>query len=79
MNSKYVSNIYVGSDGKLHKVIGGADTVLNFSSAKTLNKKLIGSGNSNSANSFNASIIPNYNKLSNYNSTYDYHKINSSN
>ena len=32
MNSKYVSNIYVGTDGKLHKVIGGADTVLPFSS-----------------------------------------------
>ena len=30
MNSKYVSNIYVGEDGKLHKVIGGADTVLPF-------------------------------------------------
>ena len=27
-----VSDIYVGSDGKLHKVIGGADSVLPFSS-----------------------------------------------
>ena len=27
-----VSNIYVGSDGKLHKVVGGADTALNFNS-----------------------------------------------
>ena len=35
MNSKYVSNIYVGTDGKLHKVIGGADTVLPFSSGLT--------------------------------------------
>lgn len=26
-----VSDIYVGDDGNLHKVIGGADTVLNFS------------------------------------------------
>lgn len=31
-NSSLVSNIYVGSDGKLHKVQGGADTVLPFSS-----------------------------------------------
>lgn len=26
-----VSDIYVGEDKKLHKIIGGADTVLNFS------------------------------------------------
>lgn len=32
LNNSLVSNIYVGSDGKLHKVIGGADTVLPFSS-----------------------------------------------
>lgn len=30
--SSLVSDIYVGSDGKLHKTKGGADTVLNFSS-----------------------------------------------
>ena len=30
--SSLVSNIYVGSDGKLHKVQGGADSVLPFSS-----------------------------------------------
>lgn len=30
INSSLVSNIYVGSDGKLHKVQGGADTVLPF-------------------------------------------------
>lgn len=32
VHSSLVSNIYVGSDGKLHKVQGGADTVLPFSS-----------------------------------------------
>ncbi len=32
VNSSLVSNIYVGSDGKLHKVQGGADSVLPFSS-----------------------------------------------
>ena len=31
-NSSLVSDIYVGEDKKLHKVIGGADTVLPFSS-----------------------------------------------
>ena len=31
-----VSNIYVGSDGKLHKVVGGADTALNFNSNVTI-------------------------------------------
>lgn len=32
VNSSLVSDIYVGDDGKLHKVVGGADTVLPFSS-----------------------------------------------
>ena len=32
LNSSFVSNIYVGNDGKLHKVQGGADSVLPFSS-----------------------------------------------
>lgn len=32
INSNMVENIYVGTDGKLHKVQGGADTVLPFSS-----------------------------------------------
>ena len=32
VNNSFVSNIYVGSDGKLHKVQGGADSVLPFSS-----------------------------------------------
>lgn len=32
LNNSFVSNIYVGSDGKLHKVQGGADSVLPFSS-----------------------------------------------
>lgn len=31
VNSSLVSDIYVGDDKKLHKIIGGADTVLNFS------------------------------------------------
>ena len=31
-NSSLVSNIYVGEDGKLHKVQGGADSVLPFNS-----------------------------------------------
>lgn len=31
-NNSLVSDVYVGDDGKLHKVIGGADTVLNFKS-----------------------------------------------
>ena len=30
-NNDFVSSIYVGSDCKLHKVVGGADTALNFS------------------------------------------------
>ena len=34
LNASLVSDIYVGDDDKLHKVIGGADTVLNFSSFK---------------------------------------------
>ena len=34
LNNSFVSNIYVGSDGKLHKVQGGADSVLPFSSIK---------------------------------------------
>lgn len=29
-NSSLVSDIYIGDDGNLHKVIGGADTVLPF-------------------------------------------------
>lgn len=33
-NSSLISDIYVGTDGKLHKTKGGADTVLNFSSGK---------------------------------------------
>lgn len=36
VNSSLVSDIYVGSDGKLHKIIGGADTVLPFSSGGTV-------------------------------------------
>lgn len=32
VNSSLVSDIYVGDDGNLHKVVGGADTVLPFSS-----------------------------------------------
>ena len=32
VNSSLVANIYVGEDGKLHKVQGGADSVLPFSS-----------------------------------------------
>ena len=35
VNRNFVSNIYVGDDGKLHKVQGGADSVLPFSSIKT--------------------------------------------
>lgn len=31
LNNNLVANIYVGADGKLHKVQGGADTVLPFS------------------------------------------------
>lgn len=30
LNSSLVSDIYVGNDGNLHKVVGGADTVLPF-------------------------------------------------
>ena len=30
LNDNLVSNIYVGTDGKLHKVQGGADTVIPF-------------------------------------------------
>ena len=35
LNNSFVSNIYVGDDGKLHKVQGGADSVLPFSSLYT--------------------------------------------
>lgn len=34
VNSNLVADIYVGDDGKLHKVIGGADTVLPFNNKK---------------------------------------------
>ena len=34
LNNSFVSNIYVGKDGKLHKVQGGADSVLPFSNFK---------------------------------------------
>lgn len=34
LNNSFVSNVYVGDDGKLHKVQGGADSVLPFSSIK---------------------------------------------
>ena len=34
VNNSFVSNIYVGNDGKLHKVQGDADSVLPFSSNK---------------------------------------------
>ena len=49
-NSSLVSNIYVGSDGKLHKVQGGADSVLPFSSkvkdfSTTLGCEIQGGGN----------------------------------
>lgn len=30
LNADFVKNIYVGDDGKLHKVQGGADSVINF-------------------------------------------------
>ena len=30
LNNSFVSNIYVGNDGKLHKIQGGADSVLPF-------------------------------------------------
>jgi len=33
-SKKYISNIYVGTGGKLHTVKGGADTALNFSNVK---------------------------------------------
>lgn len=33
-NSSFISNLYIGDDGNLHKVQGGADTVLPFSSCK---------------------------------------------
>ena len=31
LNNSFISNIYVDNDGKLHKVQGGADSVLPFS------------------------------------------------
>ena len=36
LSNNLVSNIYVGTDGKLHKVQGGADTVLPFSGLKLI-------------------------------------------
>ena len=51
MNSKYVSNIYVGSDGKLHKVIGGADTVLPFKGGYQIKEFIVVQNMALSANS----------------------------
>ena len=43
INDNFVSNIYVNqTDGKLHKVQGGADTALNFSSINIDNLIFIG-------------------------------------
>lgn len=43
-----VSNIYVGTDGKLHKVQGGADSVLPFS-GKTVKTVFVGANGNTSA------------------------------
>ena len=40
LHQSLVSNIYVGDDGKLHKVQGGADTVLPFSSDSSFYEKI---------------------------------------
>ena len=47
VNSSFVSNIYVGSDGKLHKVQGGADSVLPFSKKVIFTARGILSDNAN--------------------------------
>lgn len=41
LNSRLVSDIYVGDDGKLHKVQGGADSVLPFRSNHSINVDLL--------------------------------------
>lgn len=46
VNNSFISNIYVGSDGKLHKVQGGADSVLPFSNSFK-NIKLVENSNLN--------------------------------
>lgn len=46
LNSSLVSDIYVGEDKKLHKIIGGADTVLNFSNGSVFEGNLEIIGNS---------------------------------
>lgn len=43
LNNSFVSNIYVGKDGKLHKVQGGADSVLPFSNGNYYYRQFIGS------------------------------------
>lgn len=40
IQSKYVQNIYVGEDGLLHKLQGGADSVIPFSGEEEYRKKL---------------------------------------
>ena len=44
ISSNVVSDIYVGEDGKLHKVIGGADTVLPFNNKGSLQMNTISLG-----------------------------------
>ena len=55
-----VSNVYVGTDGKLHKVQGGVDSVLPFSSGKQVIDLGVGT-------SFNVTSYPGYESFTNAN------------
>lgn len=50
INNDLVSNVYVGTDEKIHVVKGGADTVLNFSSRPISNA--FSSGNTTYSTSY---------------------------
>ena len=49
LNDNLVSDIYIGDDGKIHKVQGGADSVLPFSSTKKFTLKVTAQGSGGSA------------------------------
>lgn len=60
LNNNLVSNVYVGTDGKIHVVKGGADTGLNFSKTPKLLASNVSSLN---AYSYICTSLPNYKEL----------------
>ena len=60
VNDSLVSDIYVGEDGKLHKVQGGADSVLPFSSGGDYLKIAVGKASVDSGGSTTISIPENF-------------------